>query len=107
MAVKPLSPAEIVAKRVAAIPDGIITELNEFLVQAYKPGQSVAIHFGLLNKWLTAENMHNGQSAMRETIVDLFRDAWIVTERIADANEDFEPYYTFAAPTPHRNAERD
>jgi hypothetical protein len=97
MAVKPLSPAEIIARRIEAVPEGIIAEINEYLGLNYKPGQSVSITHGLLNKWLTAERIHNGQQAMRETIIDMFREGWQVTERTASMTEDFEPFYIFAA----------
>lgn len=101
MSIKPLTPAEVAYKTANAIPDFVISVVNDLLVKKYRAGvatlyqQEVVDQLRATRAGLTKEEIYDNGYLDFEPIFS--KQGWSVGYHKPGWDEDFEPYWIFVA----------
>lgn len=99
MAVKPIKPSEVVAKKQDQLPDGVILAFNELIAEAWD-GQGSHIDRKRVLA-LICSKLEVRQDTVLEKhyldVEDIYRKAgWVVTYHRPATDENWDSYYSFS-----------
>jgi hypothetical protein len=79
MAIKPITPKEVVSKKAAGIPDAVFEAFNELIAEGWDGSQSVVKQNVVMDRVLSRLNVNSEVSFTREMVLDRH---WLDVEEI-------------------------